>query len=254
VGQHIPPLEPSVRERGVALVARTRAQHVARTSDRTTAAIQYVRVEHGRAHIAVAKQFLNRANVVARLEQMRREAVPERVARDTLGQILGARGRRNGTLHGGLVKVIRIQRRVSRSRYVRVAGNTHCHFQSRAADGDLRQYEPGIITKPRPAAMSLRCSCRTRSRCGTSAFAATSDSIVRRSRPPLPPRTTIPRIATSTSFTRSVHASMRRRPLPYMRSATRRGIPSMASITRRTSSRVITVGRRRDRLARTISP
>lgn len=38
-------------------------------------AVQHVRVDHRRAHIAVAQQLLDCANVVARLEQVRRERV-----------------------------------------------------------------------------------------------------------------------------------------------------------------------------------
>src|SRR6185437_10471136 len=74
---------------------------------------------------------------------------------------------------------------------------------------------------------------RTRSRCGASSLAAAPDNIVSRSRPPFPPRTTISRAEKSTSFTRSVTASINRRPLPYMSCAARRGMPSNASSTRR---------------------
>jgi hypothetical protein len=35
-----------------------------------------VRVDHGRAHVRVAEQLLHRANVVAVVEQVRRERMP----------------------------------------------------------------------------------------------------------------------------------------------------------------------------------
>src|SRR5438105_14206281 len=45
---------------------------------------QHVRVNHRRAHIFVAKQLLNSANIVAAFEQMRRKRMSERVTRSWL--------------------------------------------------------------------------------------------------------------------------------------------------------------------------
>jgi hypothetical protein len=56
-------------------------QPVRRASDSGGAAVQHVRVDHRGAHIAVAQQFLNRADVVAVFEEVRRERMAERVTR-----------------------------------------------------------------------------------------------------------------------------------------------------------------------------
>jgi hypothetical protein len=60
--------------------------------------IQHVRVDHCGAHVAVAEQFLDRSDVIAGFEQMRRERVTKRVARS------GPRdsSRTGGILHGAL--------------------------------------------------------------------------------------------------------------------------------------------------------
>jgi len=44
------------------------------------AAVQHVRIDHGRRDVAMTEEFLDCANVVARLQQGRREAVTQAVA------------------------------------------------------------------------------------------------------------------------------------------------------------------------------
>lgn len=56
-------------------------QPVQRTPHATAAPIQHMRVDHRRTHIPVAKQLLDRPDVIAGLEQMRRKRMPQRVAR-----------------------------------------------------------------------------------------------------------------------------------------------------------------------------
>ena len=50
-------------------------QAIQRTGHPVATLVQHVRVDHRRAHIAVAQQFLHRANVVASLQQMRGEGM-----------------------------------------------------------------------------------------------------------------------------------------------------------------------------------
>ena len=49
-------------------------------------ALDRMGVNHGRPHIAVAQQFLNRSDIVIGLQQMRGKAVAKGVGRDALGQ------------------------------------------------------------------------------------------------------------------------------------------------------------------------
>jgi hypothetical protein len=48
---------------------------IERTLHAASTLIEYVCVNHRRAHISVSKQLLDRADIVARLEQVRRERV-----------------------------------------------------------------------------------------------------------------------------------------------------------------------------------
>src|SRR5262245_65032691 len=52
-----------------------------------TAAIEDVRINHGCGHVAMPQQFLDRADVVAVLQQMGREAVAEHMAGHALGDL-----------------------------------------------------------------------------------------------------------------------------------------------------------------------
>ena len=51
-------------------------QHIQRTRHTFAAVVQHMGVNHRRRHIFVGKQFLNGANVIAALQQMRRERMP----------------------------------------------------------------------------------------------------------------------------------------------------------------------------------
>jgi len=89
-------------------------QPVGRAPDAQRASIQDVRVDHGRADVRMAEQFLNRPYVVPALEQMRRERMAERMATDALRERRPADRRGHRTLNDGLVDVI--PRRRSKSR------------------------------------------------------------------------------------------------------------------------------------------
>src|SRR5450756_2850886 len=62
------------------------------------AAVEHVRVDHGRADVLVTKQFLDGADVVARLEQVGREGVAQGVA----ARVLDDAGAPHRFLHGPL--------------------------------------------------------------------------------------------------------------------------------------------------------
>src|SRR5204863_305452 len=79
---------------------------VRRTTDAQPPAVQEVRVDHRRADIRVPEELLHRSNVGARLEQMRRERMAERVAGYSLRQPSPRRRPTNGTLHDCLVDVM----------------------------------------------------------------------------------------------------------------------------------------------------
>ena len=49
---------------------------VKRTDDASPTAIQHMRIDHRRAHIFMAKQFLHCSNIVPSLKQMRCKAMP----------------------------------------------------------------------------------------------------------------------------------------------------------------------------------
>jgi hypothetical protein len=56
-------------------------QSIHRRANASGAPVEHVRVDHCRAHVGVAEQLLNRPDIVAVFEEMRRERMPERVAR-----------------------------------------------------------------------------------------------------------------------------------------------------------------------------
>ena len=82
-----------------------RLQLVRRALDTTTSAIQHVRVHHRRAHVGVAQQLLDRADVAARLEQVGRERVTKRVRAHALGEARRPRGHRDRPLYRALVQM-----------------------------------------------------------------------------------------------------------------------------------------------------
>ena len=92
-----------------------------------------------------------------------------------------------------------------------------------------------------------------RSSSACSGPASVAGSTVRRSRPPLPSRTTISLRMKSTSLTRSRSPSISRIPVPYSRRATTPARPSIPASSDATSRRESTVGTRAGRLARTTS-
>ena len=71
-----------------------------------SAAIEDVRVDHGRADVAVAEQLLDRADVVTVLEQMGRERVPESVASGGLRDPRAQDGFPHRALQDRLVQVM----------------------------------------------------------------------------------------------------------------------------------------------------
>jgi hypothetical protein len=75
-------------------------------TDRRRAAVQDVRVDHGGAQVTVSEQFLDRANVVTVLEEMRREGVPEGVTRGSLGQARLEDGFLDRPLEHGFMEVM----------------------------------------------------------------------------------------------------------------------------------------------------
>ena len=93
---------------------------IERTLHAKPGTVQYVRVDHRRAHVSVTEEFLHSPNVRAGFEQVRREGVPESVA----------------------------------SRQMRPAGNTHCHAHAVGALGNLRASASRNATRPSPAARS----------------------------------------------------------------------------------------------------
>ena len=56
-----------------------RSKRIRRTPDPFSTTVQYVSVDHRRGHVFVAEQFLNRADVVAVLKQVRGKRMPQRM-------------------------------------------------------------------------------------------------------------------------------------------------------------------------------
>jgi len=55
--------------------AQRRSNLIQRTANPAPTAIHHMGVDHGRGHVAVAQQFLHRADVVTRLQQVGSEGV-----------------------------------------------------------------------------------------------------------------------------------------------------------------------------------
>src|SRR5688572_2997599 len=72
-------------------------------------AIEHVRVDHGRRHVAMPEQLLDRTDVVAGLEQRRRERMAKAVARRGFGEPRGASGCAEGFLQHGFVEVVAVE-------------------------------------------------------------------------------------------------------------------------------------------------
>jgi len=76
-----------------ALEGRGSREPVERTLHATWSAIDYMRVDHRGVHVGVPEQLLDRPDVVAGLQKMRRERVTKRVAAGALGDSDLQRGR-----------------------------------------------------------------------------------------------------------------------------------------------------------------
>jgi hypothetical protein len=76
------------------------------TTDRASAAIENMGIYHGRAHVAVAEQFLDGPDVVAILQQVSREAVTKGMAACTFGEPACLNGGADRALDDRLVEMI----------------------------------------------------------------------------------------------------------------------------------------------------
>lgn len=63
-------------------------------------------VDHCRTDIRMSQQFLNRANVFARFQQMSRKAVAQRVTTGTFGEPRISGGQSDGFLYGGFMHMM----------------------------------------------------------------------------------------------------------------------------------------------------
>src|SRR5262245_64213809 len=63
-------------------------------------------VDHRRLYAAMAEQLLHRADIVARFQEMRREAVTQRVTGGRLAQARGNDGSAERALHDRFVEVV----------------------------------------------------------------------------------------------------------------------------------------------------
>jgi hypothetical protein len=88
------------------LAANHPSQAVDRTPHPEPAAVQHVRVHHRRRNVGVPEQFLDCPDVVAGLQKMRRERVPEGVAGHPLRQPRPPAGIGHGPLNRRFVEVI----------------------------------------------------------------------------------------------------------------------------------------------------
>ena len=76
------------------------------TADATGAPIEHVGVDHRRADVIVAEQFLDGADVVAVFEQVCGEGMTESMRGRVLADARGARGRGDDALDGAFMKVM----------------------------------------------------------------------------------------------------------------------------------------------------
>jgi len=82
------------------------SQPIQRTADTQRPGLEHMRVDHGRTHIGMTEQFLNRANIAAGFQQMSRKAVPERMTADLLRQSGLQHGRPKPFLHRVLMNMM----------------------------------------------------------------------------------------------------------------------------------------------------
>ena len=76
------------------------------TADADPPAIQHMCIDHRRLHIFVAQQFLDRPDIIALLQQMRRKAVPQGVTTDAFGEPCRTTGLAHGPLQPTLMGVM----------------------------------------------------------------------------------------------------------------------------------------------------
>lgn len=86
--------------------AEGRSQPVGGAANTQAAAVQDVGIHHRRPHVTMAEKLLNRADVRAGLEQMRRERVTKRVAGRALGDRTGSYGYGERALNHRFVQVM----------------------------------------------------------------------------------------------------------------------------------------------------
>lgn len=79
---------------------------VERARDSEGTAVEDVRVDHGCAHILMTEKFLNGSDVIAVLQQVRREGVPERVGAHALTQSRAQGCLPDRLLNDGLVQMM----------------------------------------------------------------------------------------------------------------------------------------------------
>src|SRR5512134_3304865 len=108
---------------------------VLRAAHRKSRPVQHVRVNHRRRDVAVPEQFLHRADVGSRFEQVRGEAVAQRVAPDGPGNIRLERGEPDGALERRLVEMVAT--RVSSGRIDQKAGGRGGAVPARGEAGYL---------------------------------------------------------------------------------------------------------------------
>ena len=75
-------------------------QRIQRAQNTPPALVEYMGVNHGRAHIGMAQQLLHRANVITRLQQMRGKRMAQHMGRDGLIDIGQPSRLPHGALHG----------------------------------------------------------------------------------------------------------------------------------------------------------
>jgi hypothetical protein len=81
------------------------SQSIGRAPDAKRPPVEHVRIHHRRAHVSVTEQFLDCPNVVAILEQVRRERMATGVGTHPLRDAGLPRRARDGLLDNRLVKV-----------------------------------------------------------------------------------------------------------------------------------------------------
>jgi len=81
-------------------------QAIRRTGGPAPAAIEDVGVDHGRTYVPMAQQFLNRANVIACFQQMRRKRMTQNMRISGFGQADTAGGFLESALGNRLILMV----------------------------------------------------------------------------------------------------------------------------------------------------